>query len=108
ATGTSHFQFFLANAAAPPFFGAAAASCCESAGCLDFFQIILAVPPRFFYDKMLFCEKHPSETHIYSVSHFAPINKRPIFVSRHFHKVSDFFYKEWLSLCAAEQLHILI
>ncbi|MEE0358740.1 MAG: hypothetical protein UDS56_04265, partial [Faecalibacterium prausnitzii] len=54
-----------------------------------------------------FLQKHPSETLICSVSHFAPINKRPIFVSRHFHKVSDFFNKEWLSLCAAEQLHIL-
>jgi hypothetical protein len=36
--------------------GAAAASCCGSAGCLDLFQIILAVPPRFFYDKVLFAK----------------------------------------------------
>ena len=77
-----------------------AVPCCGSAGCLDLFQIILAVPPRFFYDKILFCKKHPSETLICSVSHFAPINKRPIFVSRHFHKVSAFFNKK-----AAAQNH---
>ena len=48
-----------------------------------------------------FLQKPPSETLICSVAHFAQINKRPFFVSRHFHKVSAFFNKEWPSLCAA-------